>query len=52
VFYRICSGALQAAITVITACRAPLPHTFAANSTLTDHMTSWDKFAADLYKPL
>jgi hypothetical protein len=24
VFYRICSGALQAAITVIAACRAPL----------------------------
>jgi hypothetical protein len=54
VFYRICSGALQAAITVIVACRAPtsrynsgitviaacrapLPHTFAGDSTLTDH---------------
>jgi hypothetical protein len=31
------SGATQATITVIAAYRAPLPHTFAADSTLTDH---------------
>jgi hypothetical protein len=31
------SGTTQAANTVIAACRARLPHTFAADSTLTDH---------------
>jgi hypothetical protein len=31
------SGTTEAAITVIAACRAPLPHKFAINSTLTDH---------------
>jgi hypothetical protein len=31
------SRALQSAITVIAACRAPLPHTFAAVSTFTGH---------------
>jgi hypothetical protein len=36
----MCSGAQQAAITVITDCRAPLPHTFAADSSLTDHSTA------------
>jgi hypothetical protein len=35
--YNSDSGTTQAAITVIAACRAPLPHTFAADSTLTDH---------------
>jgi hypothetical protein len=34
------SGTTQAAITVKAACRAPLPHTFAADSTLTDHSTT------------
>jgi hypothetical protein len=29
--YNSNSGALQSAITVIAACRAPLPHTFTAN---------------------
>jgi hypothetical protein len=46
VFYNICSGALQAAITVIAACGAPLPNTFVMDSTLNDHTTSRDKFAA------
>jgi hypothetical protein len=35
--YNSDSGTTQAAITVIAACRAPLPHKFAADSTLTDH---------------
>jgi hypothetical protein len=35
--YNSNSGALQSAITVIAACRAPLPHTFTAVSTFTGH---------------
>jgi hypothetical protein len=35
--YNSNSRTTQAAITVIAACRAPLPHTFAADSTLTGH---------------
>jgi hypothetical protein len=35
--YNSGSGTTQAAITVIAACRAPRPHTFAADSTLTGH---------------
>jgi hypothetical protein len=38
--YNSNSGALQSAITVIAACRARLPHTFAAVSTLTGHSTT------------
>jgi hypothetical protein len=30
----------QAAITVTSACRGPLPHTFAADSTLTGHASA------------
>jgi hypothetical protein len=38
--YNSRSRTTQAAITVIAACRALLPHTFAADSTLTDHSTA------------
>jgi hypothetical protein len=54
VFYRICNGALHAAITVvaelfksIVACRAPLQHKFAAVSTLANHSTT--KFIKTLF---
>jgi hypothetical protein len=60
VFYRICSGALQAAITVIAACRAPLLllqrlvelccKSFKTRGGIDSFTTILQKFAADLYK--
>jgi hypothetical protein len=38
--YNSGSGTMQAAITVIAACRALLPHTLAVDSTLTGHATT------------
>jgi hypothetical protein len=38
--YNTGSGTTQATITVTDTCGAPLPHTFAADSTLTDHSTT------------